>query len=235
MYTYDQAPSGFTENVVMINLTKNLWSLTWWSVVGCLQVQGQALENGGWETTCWGCRLRLLLPVFAPIFKCGWCGAITIYKPPARPRSQCSPTLEIARDRVLVVAVLLFIVSIVYGGVWTVFPILFPKVSLGFLLNSTITALLTINTLLNYCFAALIRAGSPPQVEWAKYDMVGKGSLEGYRFCVHCQQPKPPSAHHCRICRSCILDMDHHCPFVCVTCTYLFCNLFHSFSKLTED
>ncbi len=113
MYTYDQAPSGFTENVVMINLTKNLWSLTWWSVVGCLQVQGQALENGGWETTCWGCRLRLLLPVFAPIFKCGWCGAITIYKPPARPRSQCSPALEIARDRVLVVAVLLFIVSIV--------------------------------------------------------------------------------------------------------------------------
>lgn len=97
---------------------------------------------------------------------------------------------------------------------WTVFPILFPKVSLGFLLNSTITALLTINTLLNYCFAALIRAGSPPQVEWAKYDMVGKGSLEGYRFCVHCQQPKPPSAHHCRICRSCILDMDHHCPFI---------------------
>jgi hypothetical protein len=78
-----------------------------------LHVQGQALENGGWETTCWGCRLRLLLPVFAPIFKCGWCGAITIYKPPAKPRSQWSPTLEIARDRVLVVAVLLLIVSIV--------------------------------------------------------------------------------------------------------------------------
>jgi hypothetical protein len=113
MYTYDQAPTGFAENVVMMNLTEFMITdmmMCGWLV---LQVQGRALENGGWETTCWGCRLRLLLPVFAPIFKCGWCGAITIYKPPAKPQSQCSPTLEIARDRVLVVAVLLFIVSIV--------------------------------------------------------------------------------------------------------------------------
>ncbi|KAK3015730.1 hypothetical protein RJ639_007782 [Escallonia herrerae] len=30
-----------------------------------------------YETTCWGCGLRLLLSPYAPIFKCGWCGAIT--------------------------------------------------------------------------------------------------------------------------------------------------------------
>lgn len=29
------------------------------------------------ETGCWGCGLRLLLPSYSPIFKCGWCGAIT--------------------------------------------------------------------------------------------------------------------------------------------------------------
>ncbi|MCL7027573.1 hypothetical protein MKW94_002905, partial [Papaver nudicaule] len=33
------------------------------------------------ETTCWGCGLRLLLPSYTPIFKCGWCGAITNQSP----------------------------------------------------------------------------------------------------------------------------------------------------------
>ncbi|KAF9590040.1 hypothetical protein IFM89_030190 [Coptis chinensis] len=31
----------------------------------------------GLETTCWGCGLRLLLSSYTPVFKCGWCGAIT--------------------------------------------------------------------------------------------------------------------------------------------------------------
>ncbi|KAK8522745.1 hypothetical protein V6N13_115704 [Hibiscus sabdariffa] len=29
------------------------------------------------DITCWGCGLRLLLPSYAPVFKCGWCRAIT--------------------------------------------------------------------------------------------------------------------------------------------------------------
>ncbi|XP_021735388.1 protein S-acyltransferase 11-like isoform X2 [Chenopodium quinoa] len=30
-----------------------------------------------YESICWGCGLRLILPSNAPVFKCGWCGAIT--------------------------------------------------------------------------------------------------------------------------------------------------------------
>ncbi|KHG16506.1 hypothetical protein F383_22200 [Gossypium arboreum] len=33
--------------------------------------------NEDHATICWGCGLRLLLPTHAPVFKCGWCGAIT--------------------------------------------------------------------------------------------------------------------------------------------------------------
>lgn len=29
------------------------------------------------ETICWGCGIRLLVSPYAPVFKCGWCGAIT--------------------------------------------------------------------------------------------------------------------------------------------------------------
>jgi hypothetical protein len=32
-------------------------------------------------------------------------------------------------------------------------------------------------------------------------------------LCKKCNIVKPPRAHHCSICRRCVLRMDHHCPF----------------------
>eukprot|EP00927_Polykrikos_kofoidii_P001767 TRINITY_DN10689_c0_g1_i1.p1 TRINITY_DN10689_c0_g1~~TRINITY_DN10689_c0_g1_i1.p1 ORF type:complete len:491 (-),score=32.05 TRINITY_DN10689_c0_g1_i1:42-1475(-) len=34
------------------------------------------------------------------------------------------------------------------------------------------------------------------------------------RKCVRCRGSKPFRCHHCRVCRRCVLRMDHHCPFV---------------------
>eukprot|EP00929_Paragymnodinium_shiwhaense_P066866 TRINITY_DN33597_c0_g1_i2.p1 TRINITY_DN33597_c0_g1~~TRINITY_DN33597_c0_g1_i2.p1 ORF type:complete len:345 (-),score=68.19 TRINITY_DN33597_c0_g1_i2:96-1130(-) len=34
------------------------------------------------------------------------------------------------------------------------------------------------------------------------------------RFCKWCNCFKPDRTHHCRVCRSCILRMDHHCPWI---------------------
>lgn len=36
----------------------------------------------------------------------------------------------------------------------------------------------------------------------------------GTRVCQKCGRGKPPRAHHCRVCRSCVLRMDHHCPWL---------------------
>eukprot|EP00580_Thalassiosira_gravida_P005869 CAMPEP_0201654492 /NCGR_PEP_ID=MMETSP0493-20130528/45524_1 /ASSEMBLY_ACC=CAM_ASM_000838 /TAXON_ID=420259 /ORGANISM="Thalassiosira gravida, Strain GMp14c1" /LENGTH=471 /DNA_ID=CAMNT_0048131053 /DNA_START=1389 /DNA_END=2804 /DNA_ORIENTATION=- len=36
----------------------------------------------------------------------------------------------------------------------------------------------------------------------------------GRRMCRRCQAFKPPRAHHCSICKRCIVKMDHHCPWV---------------------
>jgi hypothetical protein len=81
--------------------------------------------------------------------------------------------------------------------------------------HGIITAILAFNTLFNFCVAAFSSAGPSPHIEWGKYELVGRKALEGYRFCGHCNLPKPPNAHHCRSCGACVVDMDHHCPFVC--------------------
>merc|ERR1719311_1016433 len=41
-----------------------------------------------------------------------------------------------------------------------------------------------------------------------------KGSTGDRRFCKWCQRYKPDRCHHCRICRQCVLKMDHHCPWI---------------------
>ncbi|CAO2827051.1 unnamed protein product [Amaranthus hypochondriacus] len=34
------------------------------------------------------------------------------------------------------------------------------------------------------------------------------------RYCQKCSHYKPPRAHHCRVCKRCILRMDHHCIWI---------------------
>jgi len=34
------------------------------------------------------------------------------------------------------------------------------------------------------------------------------------KYCRTCVKPKPERAHHCHICHTCVLKMDHHCPWI---------------------
>jgi hypothetical protein len=101
------------------------------------------------------------------------------------------------------------------GGIWAVFPVLFSSRSFGFFLHSAITAFFVFNTIFNFVFAAFVPAGPPPSIEWGQVEKVNRGGLENYKFCSPCQKPKHPAAHHCRTCKACVMEMDHHCPFVC--------------------
>ena len=63
------------------------------------------------ETTCWGCGVRLLVSPHAPVFKCGWCGAIT-NRNALKNNNQYYKWRRL-RDRCFVVFVLLFMLFII--------------------------------------------------------------------------------------------------------------------------
>ncbi|KAG8644240.1 protein S-acyltransferase 11 isoform X2 [Manihot esculenta] len=164
------------------------------------------------ETGCWGCGLRLLLPSYSPIFKCGWCGAITTQN-----ERKCETKYlwwRHARDRCFVCVLLGFMLFVICGGVWAVYPVVFSISYFCGIFHSSITVILSMITLSMFSLAAFNSPGTPPIIEWGSYPVVGKGYLENYTFCHYCSKPKSPRAHHCSSCGMCILDMDHHCPFI---------------------
>ena len=103
------------------------------------------------------------------------------------------------------------------GGVWAVYPVVFSISYYWGIFHSIITVLLSVITTSTFCFAAFQCAGAPPIIPWGSYRVVEKGGLENFTFCHYCSKPKSPRAHHCRSCGMCILDMDHHCPFVSIS------------------
>ncbi|KAK8986766.1 hypothetical protein V6N11_010311 [Hibiscus sabdariffa] len=100
------------------------------------------------------------------------------------------------------------------AGIWAALPVIFSVCYTSGIVHSVITTILAVTTVSTFGLAAFRCAGAPPMVVWGSYTVVGKGDLKNYTFCRYCSKPKSPRAHHCRSCGMCILDMDHHCPFV---------------------
>ncbi|PPS01893.1 hypothetical protein GOBAR_AA18748 [Gossypium barbadense] len=81
---------------------------------------------------------------------------------------------------------------------------------------------------LNYVFAIFMDPGRVPSnflpdIEDSKvpiHEIKRKDDalavLEGgdLRYCQKCSHFKPPRAHHCRVCKICVLRMDHHCTWI---------------------
>ncbi|KAK9153943.1 hypothetical protein Sjap_001423 [Stephania japonica] len=54
-----------------------------------------------------------------------------------------------------------------------------------------------------------------PEVEDGEFEdpELKKSSVKS-RYCDKCGAHKPPRAHHCRVCKRCVMRMDHHCTWI---------------------
>lgn len=55
--------------------------------------------------------------------------------------------------------------------------------------------------------------------------VAGHHATANAEFCLHCRAKRPPGAHHCPLCRFCVMGHDHHCFFT--TCCIGRCNRRH--------
>lgn len=80
-----------------------------------VRVEGRDSDSNGYETICWGCKLQLTLPCYSPIFKCGYCGAVTVHETFPKPRSRWSlpPGCISLLDHFLVTFVFLLVLLII--------------------------------------------------------------------------------------------------------------------------
>jgi len=54
----------------------------------------------------------------------------------------------------------------------------------------------------------------PMPVDWAPMALQEMKKTGERRHCKWCGKYKPDRCHHCRVCKCCILKMDHHCPWI---------------------
>lgn len=121
----------------------------------------------------------------------------------------------------LPVLVVLFAVGFVYYIV--VFLVieqwLNVKTATG-LMNAVLFSALTMMSLFSYALAIFRDPGRVPQAylpdaeesQTPLHEVKRKGG--DLRYCQKCGHYKPPRAHHCRVCKRCVLRMDHHCIWI---------------------
>ncbi|KAL2614108.1 hypothetical protein R1flu_025800 [Riccia fluitans] len=121
----------------------------------------------------------------------------------------------------LPVAVVLIVIGFVYHT--TMFLVIEPWLSLSTgsgLLNGIFFTGLGAMALFCYVLAVLKDPGRIPssympdleEAGLALHEVKRKGG--DLRYCQKCSHYKPPRAHHCRVCKRCVLRMDHHCVWI---------------------
>ena len=100
----------------------------------------------------------------------------------------------------LVLLAYTLICSIALSGFCITLPFVAPnKLSFWYLFNYTLGIIIVVNLLFNYSMAVLSSPGHP-SLEHVQH-------LPEYRQCKKCDLPKPERAHHCSICKKCVLKV----------------------------
>ncbi|KAG7017285.1 putative protein S-acyltransferase 16, partial [Cucurbita argyrosperma subsp. argyrosperma] len=119
------------------------------------------------------------------------------------------------------VAVVVLAISFIYFS--TVFIFIdrwFGLITSPGIMNAVVFTAVALMCITSYALAILTDPGRVPSTympdiedsENPIHEIKRKGG--DLRYCQKCCQYKPPRAHHCRVCKRCILRMDHHCIWI---------------------
>ncbi|KAJ1311007.1 hypothetical protein OPQ81_009514 [Rhizoctonia solani] len=123
-----------------------------------------------------------------------------------------------------------FACLLIGAGVIVFFEIIAPDLPWP-LITVPLCLLIASNLLAHYYYVCTTHPGSPSDglgtgegqgwtwapkrrggVQWSPVNLGASRERENVPRCNKCQGLKPERAHHCRVCKSCILKYDHHCP-----------------------
>ncbi|KNC50919.1 uncharacterized protein AMSG_07161 [Thecamonas trahens ATCC 50062] len=103
--------------------------------------------------------------------------------------------------------------SVIYVWWVVLLPLHVPQVvSFWGLIHCMVAACLIVNILYNYISCIITPPGTPSKEQMA--DLAAEDGDDGSAFCKKCNCVKPRRAHHCHVCKRCVLKMDHHCPWI---------------------
>lgn len=101
---------------------------------------------------------------------------------------------------ILIIALFTLVGLVTYSYFIDVLPKITPYYGISQTLLLTCIGLFCVfNILFNYIMCIITGPGHTKDVP-------------GLPKCKRCNISKPPRAHHCSICKRCVLKMDHHCP-----------------------
>ncbi|XP_078442705.1 DHHC-type zinc finger family protein [Wolffia australiana] len=112
-----------------------------------------------------------------------------------------------------VIAVISLMSFVHYSTVFIFVDCWFGLRSIAGICNALSFSFLALMCVGSFCASVLIDPGQVP----ASFvpDVEGSDGHGGrLKFCGKCRIYKPPRAHHCRICKRCVLKMDHHCLWI---------------------
>lgn len=101
--------------------------------------------------------------------------------------------------------------------IWTFLFHLIPNIQVSIICKVVLTffgSIIVFNILYNYAKTVLTSPGIPPEFKEAEDLSKESGTASTVKKCSRCSCSKPVRAHHCSVCRRCVLKMDHHCPWV---------------------
>jgi hypothetical protein len=135
-------------------------------------------------------------------------------------------------SKLLVVIAACLILGLGFSGFAIIVPLISERTPWLYYVHTVLGGFIYLNIIFNYFMAVTTNPGTPtdyiqltyqhqtaagyatvgfkPSATTSGQDMV----LRNYSECKKCRFPKPLRAHHCSLCNSCVMRMDHHCPWL---------------------